>query len=154
LGTVTAPKELSAIQEEIGALERHQRALEDQIIERMEAIEPLDAELALIDADEAAALAAAEAATVRVTVAEAEIDVEIDRVHGERDALVRMIDAAVVREYDALRARMSGIAVARLEAGSCRGCHLQLSKVELDRIRREPPDAVVHCEECGRILVR
>ena len=45
-------------------------------------------------------------------------------------------------------------AAAKLEAGSCRGCHLQLSAVELDRIRKLPADAIVHCVECGRILVR
>jgi hypothetical protein len=153
-GTVTAPKELSAIQDEIKALKRHQGALEDQVIEHMEAIEPLDAELAVIDADLAANAAAVDSAHQRLTVAEAEIDVDIDRVLAERDELAAGVAPGVLSQYEALRRTMSGVAVARLDQGSCRGCHLQLSKVELDRIRREPDDAVVHCEECGRILVR
>ena len=44
--------------------------------------------------------------------------------------------------------------VAKLEGSSCRGCHLQLSAVEVERIRKLAPDAMAHCEECGRILVR
>ena len=49
---------------------------------------------------------------------------------------------------------LGGVAVAKLEGNSCRGCHLQLSAVEVGRIRKLDPDVLVHCEECGRILVR
>jgi uncharacterized protein len=52
-----------------------------------------------------------------------------------------------------LRHDLGGIAVARLVGTNCGGCHLTLSAVELDRIRHEPGDAVVICEECGRLLV-
>ena len=41
-----------------------------------------------------------------------------------------------------------------LTGGVCGGCHLTLSAVELDRIKKQPDDALVNCEECGRILVR
>ena len=44
--------------------------------------------------------------------------------------------------------------MARLVGTNCGGCHLTLSAVELDRIRHQPGDAVVLCEECGRLLVR
>ena len=57
-------------------------------------------------------------------------------------------------EYERLREQLDGIAVAELRSGQCLGCHLSLSAVEVDRIKREPADAVVHCGECGRILVR
>ena len=57
-------------------------------------------------------------------------------------------------EYDRLRAALGGVAVARLVNGTCQGCHLRLSAVEVDRIRKLSPDEPVHCEECGRLLVR
>ena len=41
----------------------------------------------------------------------------------------------------------------RLVGGSCGGCHLALSVMELDRVRKAAPDAVITCEQCGRILV-
>ena len=47
-GTVTAPRELQALQDEIGALERRKRSLEDDELELMEAIEPLEAQLAVL----------------------------------------------------------------------------------------------------------
>ena len=57
-------------------------------------------------------------------------------------------------EYDALRSQLGGVAVARLAGATCQGCHLALSAVEVDRIRKLPVDEPVHCEECGRLLVR
>ncbi len=63
------------------------------------------------------------------------------------------IDAELLARYEQLRHELGGIAVARLVGTNCGGCHLTLSAVELDRIRHEPGDAVVLCEECGRLLV-
>src|SRR3546814_9203625 len=51
-GTIANPRELQALQDEIAALKRRVSHLEDQEIELMEQIEPLDAELVRL-ADEA-----------------------------------------------------------------------------------------------------
>jgi predicted nucleic acid-binding Zn-ribbon protein len=31
---------------------------------------------------------------------------------------------------------------------------MKLPATEIDRIKHQPPDALVHCDQCGRILVR
>ena len=82
------------------------------------------------------------------------IDGELEQVRGERDALAGTIDAELLAEYDELRKRSGGIAIARLVGGSCGGCHLSLSAVDVDRIKKLPPEAPAHCEECGRLLAR
>jgi predicted nucleic acid-binding Zn-ribbon protein len=46
------------------------------------------------------------------------------------------------------------VGAARVVGSSCGGCHLTLPATELDRIRRAEPDALVTCDQCGRILVR
>jgi uncharacterized protein len=71
-----------------------------------------------------------------------------------RDALVADIDPAALQEYDTARARLGGVAVARLEHGSCGACHMKLSAVEHDRILHLSPDEPVRCEDCDRFLVR
>jgi predicted nucleic acid-binding Zn-ribbon protein len=48
---------------------------------------------------------------------------------------------------------MKGVAVARLIGHRCDGCHQELSNVEVEKIRALPPDTVVTCDLCGRILV-
>ena len=55
--------------------------------------------------------------------------------------------------YERQRARLEGVAVARLVGGRCDGCHLTLPAVELDRIRHESAGTLEYCEQCGRILV-
>lgn len=153
-GTVTSPRELQAIQDEISSLKRRQSELEDAALAIMDEIEPLEAQLA----DAAAARARHEADLERVrqtiTVLEAEIDAETASLDAERRTLAASIDATVVAKYESLRRSMGGVAVAKLEAGSCRGCHIKLSAVDLDRVLHQPPDAVVNCEQCGRILIR
>jgi predicted nucleic acid-binding Zn-ribbon protein len=153
-GTVTSAKELQAIQEEIGALQRRQSTLEDGVLELMVQIEPLDEQLAAFASQRAELQGRADALATAIETTEREIDAQIAAVEAERAALASSVPAPTLAEYDSLRQRLGGVAVAKLEGGSCRGCHLQLSAVELDRIRRLPKDAVVHCEECGRILVR
>jgi predicted nucleic acid-binding Zn-ribbon protein len=153
-GSVTAAKELQSIQEEIAALRRRQGALEDEVLELMVQIEPLDAELDTLGQRRAERDGAAQVVRDRIAELEAEIDAALDVVAAERAELVAGVSAEVLNEYETLRKRLGGIAVAKLEAGSCRGCHLHLSAVELDRIKKLPRDEIVHCEECGRILVR
>jgi uncharacterized protein len=153
-GSVTSPRELQAMQDEIDSLHRRQRNLEDQDLEIMEELEPVTATLA--DMDTAAqSLEAARAQLQRaLDAAASEIDAELDDLTATRSASAAGLDAAAVADYEQLRAQLGGIAIARLVGGACGGCHLGLSAMELDRIRRLDPDAKVVCEECSRILVR
>lgn len=153
-GTIGNPRELQAMQDEIASLKRRVGQLEDQEIELMEQIEPLDADLAKL-AGERSALDE-RAADLRAKIAEAEvaIDGELASVRAERDALVADVEPELLAEYDRLRPHAGGIAIARLVGGSCGGCHLALSAVEVDRIKKLPPEAPAHCEECGRLLAR
>lgn len=153
-GTVNVPRELTALQDEIDSLHRRQRQLEDQELELMEQAEPLEAALAELDAQRAALDEQVAALLAARTEAEAAIDAELARVEAERAAAAAPVPGELLREYEGLRHALGGIGVARLAGNRCDGCHLTLSAVDVDRIRHEPPEAVVHCTECGRLLVR
>ena len=60
----------------------------------------------------------------------------------------------LLARYERLRTQLGGTGAARLVGGSCSGCHLSLPAMEVDRIRKAPPDEVITCDQCGRILVR
>jgi predicted nucleic acid-binding Zn-ribbon protein len=153
-GTVSNPRELQAMQDEIAALRRRVSQLEDQELELMEQIEPLDADLAKLEAERAAL--DGRAAALRGAIAEGEvaIDGELATVRAERDAAASSIAADLMAQYDQMRPKLGGIAIARLVGGHCQGCHLALSAVEVDRIRKLPPEEPATCEECGRLLAR
>jgi uncharacterized protein len=153
-GTVSNPRELQALQDEIGAIKRRISQLEDEELEQMVAAEPLDAR-----AEELAATRSqleAEASSLTAAVAEAEVAIEAELVEhrAARSAAVTSVEPDLLAEYDHLRKQLGGVAIARFEGGSCLGCHLRLPAMEVDRIKHLPADELVHCEECGRILAR
>lgn len=153
-GTVSAPRELQAMQAEVESLRRHRGTIEDRVLEAMAEREPLDDELGRAGAERDRL--DAEAGRLRAAIAEAEasIESELVAVGTAREAAAASVPAELTRLYEQLRAKMDGIGAARLSGGRCGGCHLSLPAVELDRIRREPPDALIRCDQCGRILIR
>lgn len=153
-GSVTAPREIQALSDEVDALGRRKRALEDDELELMEEAEPLTADLGRLEAEGAAVAADVERLQEEIAAEEASIDAELTAVRAERDAAAADIPGDLLARYDALRTKLGGVAVARLQGDLCLGCHVSLPAVEVDTIRRAPADAILTHEECGRILVR
>jgi predicted nucleic acid-binding Zn-ribbon protein len=153
-GTVTSPRELQAMQEEIDALGRRQRELEDEVLQLMELAEPVEEELAALAARTDSLVAEAGDLRAAIAAAEAVLDGELELVLQEREPLVSDLPDGLLATYEKLRGQFGGVAVARLEGGQCLGCHLSLPATEVEAVRRAGPDEVVIHEECGRILVR
>lgn len=153
-GQVSASRELQAMVAEIDSLKSRRSAVEDEVLEAMEEGEPLAEAVASLEGDEAELAAAAERLRSSIAGAEAVIDAEVDAEHRARAETAARVPAELLATYERLRARLGGVGAARLVGSSCSGCHLTLPASELARIRREPPDTVVLCDQCGRILVR
>jgi hypothetical protein len=153
-GSITAPREIQALSDEIDALARRKRALEDDELGYMEQAEPLTADLERLTAERATAAADADRLAQSLATDEAAIDAEIASVTAERAQAVGDLPGDLVERYERLRAKLGGVAVARLEGDRCLGCHISLPAMEVDAIRHAAADAIVTHEECGRILVR
>ena len=147
-------RELQAMDEEVGHLRRRRSEMEDAELEAMVEQEPLDAELADLDAERERLAGTCDRLRAEVTDGEAVIDAELATARAERDALAGHLPADLAERYETLRARLGGTGAARLVGNRCEGCHLELPAAEVDRIRHQPEDALVTCEQCGRILIR
>ena len=152
-GQVVASRELQAMNEEVKHLARHITELEDREIEVMEALEPLDRELQAGDVTRDALEKDAQRLRAAVGTMETELDAELAEEGRARADAAATVNAELLARYEKLRAKLGGTGAARLVGGSCSGCHLTLSSMELDRVRKASPDAVSTCEQCGRILV-
>jgi predicted nucleic acid-binding Zn-ribbon protein len=139
-GNVTGAKDLQALQDEIKGLKDRQGLVEDSILEVMEAAEPVEAELARLDA--------------AIQQRQTEIEDELVAVGSQRSDQAAGLDASLVDEYDRIRSQPGRIGVAKLVGSTCHGCHLELPAMEIDRLRKLPDNELIHCEECGCILVR
>lgn len=153
-GSVTASRDLVAMQTEIDHLGQRQGELEEQTLEVMELREPVEGELAALDAELGELEARAGELRRALEEAEQSVDGEIAAASAERDEILPEVPPALLTEYERLRSRLGGVGVAPLVGSSCAGCHLALPATELARIKALPPDEVATCEQCGRILVR
>lgn len=147
-------KELESIQHEIGSLRRRQADLEDVELEVMERLEAVQGRLDGVrreHAEVAAELSRAEAARDEAV---AGIDAEAATTRGRREEVAADLPADLLAFYTTVGGNVGGIGAAALHRGRCGGCHLDLGQADLRRLRAAPPDEVVRCEECRRILVR
>jgi len=139
--------------EESSSLTQQRREIEDQELEVMEALEPLDTELAGLEATASSTAQELALATEQLRLAEAAIDREAAVIREARNILAARVTPDLLASYERLRAKLGGIGAAHLVGGTCSGCHLQLPAGELHRLRHSAPDSVVYCDQCGRILV-
>ncbi len=153
-GQVTAARDLTAMDDEVRHLGEHVTALEDRELELMEALEPVETELANLSASIASLQVAAEGARAAVAEAEAEIAGAVKSEEELRRQAAAAVAPALLEQYERIRARSGGVGAAPLVGNACGGCHLTLPSMEVDRIRKAPPDTVSTCDQCGRILVR
>ncbi|MGN9912399.1 zinc ribbon domain-containing protein [Phytohabitans sp. LJ34] len=147
-------RELEALQHELVSLTRRQSELEDAELELMEQRETAQATLDELLAQQEAGREAREAAEARRDQALAEIVKDEEFRTTARQPLVADLPADLIALYDKIRESSGGLGAALLKGGRCGGCRLELAGSERARIKAAPPDEVVRCEECRRIMVR
>ena len=151
--TSSSGRDLQAMSDEVRHLTERRAELEERELVAMMDQDGVDAELAALR--ERMAPLEARVGELRAQMAhdELEIDAELASAVGSRAAEAALIPTALADRYETLRARLKGTGAARLIKNHCDGCHLELSSVEVERIRALPPGEVATCEQCGRILV-
>ncbi|NHB84055.1 hypothetical protein G7085_03680 [Tessaracoccus sp. HDW20] len=152
-GSISDPKVLRSLSDEVAHLTRRIGELEDAQLEVMGQLEE-----ATSHRDRIATQKAEVETRLRDEVAAR--DVAVEKLRRESADLVTTrgpiaagLPSDLVRLYEKMRAS-SGLGAAPLKAGRCGGCQLQLTPSDLDTYRRAPANQVLRCVECDRILVR
>ncbi|GGL97938.1 MULTISPECIES: zinc ribbon domain-containing protein [Micromonospora] len=154
LAAGTGPaRELEALQHELVSLNRRQSDLEDAELELMQQREDAQGVLDGIQRRLTEARERRAATEQRRDDTLAEIAKEEEYKRTSRQPLAADLPAELVTLYDKIRAD-TGLGAALLTAGRCGGCRLELSGMDLARIRKSDPEEVVRCEDCRRIMVR
>ena len=146
-------KQATDLQHELETLARRQSVLEDEQLEIMEQREAVG-----VDVEHSrGALAAAEreltAITERRDTALADIDAAEAGRRRAREEVVAAVPADVLTVYER-RHESRGVGAAPLLQRRCQACRLELDRTAIAELRAAAPDELVHCEECGVILVR
>lgn len=150
-GTVSDPKELSALERKIQELDRRKNALEEEILGRYDEIEQLRAQRD--QAEEAAQEAASRAKRLRLQYQDRtrQLQQAIEKLRQQRQELAPHLPDLLYEQYEKLRQHNNGVAVAALEKGACGFCHTKAPSEYMHELRH--PLRLVRCESCGRILV-
>ena len=152
-GQVSSPRELENLQSEIASLIRRQSDLEEIVLDVMERQEAAELRNNTLTQEEGALARERDEVVARRDVALGEISEQEEKAGSLRASVAADVPGDLLDLYGKLRAQ-HGVGAAALRRGRCEGCHLSLNTVELAHLRAAPPDEVLRCEECRRILVR
>jgi predicted nucleic acid-binding Zn-ribbon protein len=152
-GSGIGAKQATELQHELETLARRQSVLEDEQLEIMEQREALEGHLQHARVSLDAAERELTAISERRDTALADIDAGEAGRNRTREEVVATLPADLLAAYESRRARQ-GVGAALLLARRCQACRLELDRTALSELRAAAADEIVHCEECGVILVR
>ncbi|HUR76812.1 MAG TPA: hypothetical protein VMZ22_02615 [Acidimicrobiales bacterium] len=156
--TLRAPgagtRDAQAIIHEVDQLRARAAVFEEQGLELLEQRDTLLAQRAASQQELDAIAAEVPKVLAALSAAEGDAGEARQTLETQRQATAAALDPDVLATYERLRARLDGVAVARVHSGACTGCHLALSAADLDRFNHLPAGGHATCEQCGRLLVR
>lgn len=152
-GAGIGAKQATDLQHELETLARRQGVLEDEQLEIMEQREALGVDLEHSRGE----LEAAEQKLLEITERRDSAIADIDAAEGgrrrAREEALPTLSTDLLTAYEKRR-EQRGVGAAPLLQRRCQACRLELDRTAISELRGAPADDVVHCEECGVILVR
>lgn len=149
-GTVSDGKELASLERKIEELTRRRDHLEDEILGLMEQIEATRVDLEKQKKTAKTIRAVYEQTRQDYTESRGKFEEEMKGLLAKRQELISQIDQAILAEYDELRTKLEGVAVAGVEGNMCKSCRTILPQSTLSALKLGK--MIVKCQNCRRIL--
>ena len=151
-GSVTSPKEAAALGEEIKGLRARQSDLEDQSIEVLLEIEPLDEQLVNAEAARGQLQAMQGEQQAALDTAAGGVTAEIETAEAERSTSAALVTEANLELYRKMRITYGPDAIVEFDPAHNGGCPVAMSAVELDRWKHLAAGTLEPCVDCGRLV--
>ena len=152
-GMITSDRELEALRNEISSLRGRKNDLEDSLLETMERVEELTSLVTTLEERHDELTRQVDQLTAARDEAAKDIDAELAQQRAERSSAAAGLSAPLIAQYDRIRARSGGLAVAELKGSTCLGCNLDLTVIELQEVREDAVRGLPSCPQCDRLLV-
>jgi predicted nucleic acid-binding Zn-ribbon protein len=154
LKTIVVTREAEALQRQIVGLRAERDGADEEGLVVLDEMEALATAADGLAADLEAAQAAERVAADALADAEAVVDRQLAETRRHREEAAARVPGALLVRYDAMRPSFKGVAVARLDGHSCSGCHITLSRVELESVwAAASGGSFPECPHCGRLLL-
>jgi hypothetical protein len=143
-------KEAANLQDEITSLKRWHSQREELLLEAM--VEAEEGEQKFAQAGQALSVTQGEwqAEQERLSQTQNALKTKLTELKAQRPVMVKAIDEDDLDEYEDLRQKKGGRAVALVKEGVCQGCGIAASSSKIQRARAGTE--LVYCGTCGRIL--
>jgi predicted nucleic acid-binding Zn-ribbon protein len=148
-GNRANPKELPDMQGQVAALQRRHKALEEDLLAAMIAVEEAQEHVAETRASMEAAQARHAASQSHLADERAALQARLEALEAERESECAGLKPEHLQLYTRLRQSRCGVAVARVEDGACGACGIQPSSAIIQRARH---GEVTQCPNCSRVL--
>ena len=150
LSQIKSNKEYTAALKEIDDLKKSKFITEDKIIAVMEKIDEMEQGAAQHDT-RLKELEVELGKNKKLILAEiAELDKELAALEEKRQALIKEMDADLLKKYLFLQERRNGLAVSAVVTGVCQTCHMGIPPQKFNELIRG--DALMTCPHCHRIM--
>lgn len=149
-GSLRSGREVEHMQKELEEVRRRKDLIETRMLEIMLKAEETERQLKereelLEQTKEQLAKVRQQAAVLKETLTK-----EQAALLEEREKLKAMLAPEVLSRYEQLKARLGGVAVAKIEGNLCGACRVTIT-AEIVRALRDP-EGLPRCENCGRFL--
>jgi predicted nucleic acid-binding Zn-ribbon protein len=151
LSAVKTNREYQAMQHEIETAKRERDAAEDKVLERMEQIEALTAEVKQAEAARAAQKKTVDAEKAALAAQLAADERTLTEKTAAREALVASVEPRLMSLFEQVARVRKGVALSMATRdGLCSVCHVRMRPQVFQQVRQN--DSVVQCDSCQRIL--
>jgi uncharacterized protein len=151
-GSVTNPKELNDMQNEIASLKKWLEELEDRTLEAMVEVEDAETVLAESQAVLEKIMNNVAAENKDLLYEKQRLESEVNKSQQKRIDAVNNVDEANLKLYEALRPQKANQPIAYLHPDdTCSMCGIRQMGIVTKEIRRG--EEIIYCRNCKRILV-
>ena len=151
-GSVSNPRELQALQKEVGLLKDQQGILDGRTLELYDLVEASrsqarSAEQIVNGLESKISEALANEASERTR-----LEAELSEAKARReDEAATVTDTSLLSRYEAVRKKTGTTGIARVVQGKCEGCHVAILPFTVRKLFEDKGFEL--CENCGRILM-
>lgn len=149
LNSAASNREYQAFKEQIAADRQANSVLEDEILEAMEKLDGLAAEVAEAETRQQQGRAEAEKVRQRIEEARQPLEAELERVEGELQQAEKNLPADFRVEYQRIAQARGEDALAEVDGEVCGSCYQTLTTQMMNELYMAKP---LFCKNCGALM--
>jgi uncharacterized protein len=147
---VKTNKEYKAMLTETDDLKKGKSGKEDLLLEFLEKLEEGSAREKILKKEVAAKTSEGEIKKDQLEKERRAYENELIQINLKREELTSRIDSPILKQYEFLKDRLKGVAVAEARDATCLSCHMQIPPQLFNELHRK--DKIIPCPSCLRIL--